>query len=218
MENANPNEFAQPDANSNQSAAENEATIPENLPNENSEPKIPVKFNKEIREITLGEAQSLAQKGMKYDTVCDALERLRKMAAGKGKNVNDYLTMLEQREITAHKNELLGKCSGDEKLVDEILSLQGNKESDFIGLKELMNKVDSIKSIDDIPEPVLLAAKEKGGNLFDEYLRYQFEQNRKVNEADLYRINAEKSTTGPISTGTPVDNAVGIQFLKAIWN
>ena len=218
MENAMETELVQPDTSENLTAANNEDTIPENLPNENSEPTISVKFNKEVRQITVSEAQSLAQKGLKYDMVSEPLERLRKMAADNGKNLNDYLSFLENQASTAHKNELLCKCSGDEKLVEEIMSLEGKREGGLIGLDELMKNVDTVKSLADVPEPVLLAAKERGGNLFDEFLRYQFIQSRKVKDAVLSRENAKKSTTGPITAGTPASDAAGIQFLKGIWN
>lgn len=218
MENAMETELVQPDTSENLTAANNEDTIPENLPNENSEPTISVKFNKEVRQITVSEAQSLAQKGLKYDMVSEPLERLRKMAADNGKNLNDYLSFLENQASTAHKNELLCKCSGDEKLVEEIMSLEGKREGGLIGLDELMKNVDTVKSLNDVPEPVLLAAKERGGNLFDEFLRYQFIQSRKVKDAVLSRENAKKSTTGPITAGTPASDAAGIQFLKGIWN
>lgn len=218
MENAESKEFVQPNTNENTEAENLKDTTPENSPNENSEPTIPVKFNKQVREITVSEAQSLAQKGLKYDMVKDSLERLRKMAEGEGKNVSDYLSFLENQASTVRKNELLEKCSGDEKLVEEILSLEGKNEKGFIGLDELMQNVETVKCLEDIPEPVITAAKEKGGNLFDEFLRYQFNENRKVKDALLSRKNAELSGTGPINAGTPASDTAGIQFLKGIWN
>ncbi|MBQ0083872.1 MAG: hypothetical protein KBS52_03800 [Clostridiales bacterium] len=218
MENAEEKKLVQPDTSENSGAAEQKATTPENLPNENSEPTISVKFNKEMLEIPISQAQSLAQKGLKYEKVSESLERLRKMAAASGRNINDYLSFLENQASTAHKNELLCKCSGDESLVAQILSLEGKESDELIGLDELIKNVDTVKSIEDIPEPVIVAAKEKGGNLFDEYLRYQFNESRKVKEALSSRETAKLSTTGPINAGTPASDAAGIQFIKGIWN
>lgn len=206
MENAEKEEFAQPNVKEVLEAAERPGTTPETMPNENSGQVIPIKFNKEIKEITLEEAKSLAQKGMKYDTVSEPLERIRSLAADSGKTLAEYVSFLEKQQKSA-QNESQTEKKDTPAAESELIK----------GINELLANAPEIKSIEDIPQSVLKAAKEKGGNLFDEYLRYQFEQSRKVRDALLSRENAERSAVGPISTGTPVESALSAEFLKGLF-
>ncbi|MBR4973313.1 MAG: hypothetical protein IKY45_02480, partial [Clostridia bacterium] len=69
------------------------ATIPQD-----NEITVPVKFNKQVKNLTLGEASLLAQKGMKFDLIRDDFETLKKLAAKSNKSVPEYLQALKQRE------------------------------------------------------------------------------------------------------------------------
>lgn len=219
MENTEMKAEIQPNISETQEVAEEKATTPEASPNENSFVTVPIKFNKETKNLTISEAAALAQKGMKYDLIKTDIERLRKMADSSGKNISDYLSELEQARGNSRRQELLERCGGDEKLVDEILSLEGKKAGEkTLGLDELIREVDEINSADDIPQAVIEAAEEKGGNLFDEYLRYKFIQNRKAQNALLSRKNAENASVGSQSSGGLTENAASAEFLRGIWN
>lgn len=62
---------------------------------EQAEVTVPVKFNKETVNLTLSEAATLAQKGMKLDKIAPDVERLKNLAKSKNLSVNDYLLSLE---------------------------------------------------------------------------------------------------------------------------
>ena len=71
-ENNKLNENALPEAKVEKSA-ESTATIP----NAEREIFVPVKFNKEIKNLTIEEASELAQKGLKFDAVSEDYKTLR---------------------------------------------------------------------------------------------------------------------------------------------
>ena len=75
------------------SAVQETATIPEDAP----EITVPVKFNKEIKNLTLSEAGNLAQKGMKFDMISSDYERIKILAKENGIGVSEYLTALERQ-------------------------------------------------------------------------------------------------------------------------
>ena len=56
---------------------------------------IPIKFNKEVKELTLSQAAELAQKGMKFDLISEDYERLKKISRISGKSVPEFLNQLE---------------------------------------------------------------------------------------------------------------------------
>ncbi len=207
-----------PDGDAQQFAARQKDTTPDTVPNENSQPKVPVKFNKQTRELTIDEAATLAQKGMKYESIYNDLERLKKIASVSGRNLSDYISVLENEQTAAHKTSLLEKCHGDEKLAEEFMSLEGKKADTVLGLDELIRNVESVNCADDVPEEVMQAAKLKGGNLFDEYLRYLFVQNRKAQEALSSREKWQEAGVGSQSTAKRSEDAASAEFLKGIWN
>ncbi len=194
-------------------------TTLENIGQDKNSQKIHVKFNKEIRELSIEEATALAQKGLKYDTVSGELERLRTLAVASGKNITDFITEIENQKSQAHKNALMESCSGNNELVEHIIELEGAKPADeLLGMSELMNEFPEIKSEDDVPESVLEAVKMKGGNLFDAYLRYLHQQTRQAKRHMEQRLKTEQSSVGSqLGHGLPVSDA-NEEFIKGLWN
>ena len=60
----------------------------ETIPNEAEKIFVPVKFNKEIRNLELGEAAALAQKGLKFDAIAKDYESLKRIAAQNGNSIS----------------------------------------------------------------------------------------------------------------------------------
>lgn len=196
-----------------------EDTIPDVCGTEKNDLKICVKFNKEMRELSMDEASALAQKGLKYDTVKDELERLKKIAASSGKNITDFITEMENQKKNAHKNDLLESCSGNEELVNRIIELEGNSVNDeILGFSELRNEFPNIKEIADVPGEVLEEIEIKGGNLFDAYLRYLHKQTRQATRYMEQKNKTEQSSVGSqLGHGSTVSNA-NEEFIKGLWN
>ncbi len=217
MENAEVKLEAQPNAEDKTEAVENADTIPQDLPNENSSVKIPIKFNKQVRELDEREAAELAQKGLKYDSIQTELELLRSLAQIKGQSIGDYLRALKQSEAEKTRNELLERTGGDESLADEIIALKAQSPDSINGLEELLENVEEIKTEADIPVAVMDAVKTKGGNVFDAYLRYKFEQHRKALSASKQRSFAKNASLGSQSSVNITEGASSTEFLRGIW-
>ena len=57
---------------------------------------IPIQFNHESRELSLEEAQSLAQKGLKFEELSPTLEKIRFLAAANGKSMQEMVDALAE--------------------------------------------------------------------------------------------------------------------------
>ncbi len=217
MEETKIKESAQPYAEEANEVAPSADTTPQKCENENSQVKIPIKFNKQTRILTAEEAASLAQKGLKYERLQGDIELLRSLAAEKGKNIGDYLSDLKAEHLKEDRAALIERVGGDTALADEIITLKGKASSELLGLEELKSKVEEIKSLEDIPESVLSAARDRGSNVFDEYLRYTFEQNRKAGNAEEKSREAAYGAVGSQASPAASLNS-GDEFIKGLWN
>lgn len=187
------------------------ATIPEDT-------LIPVKFNKEIKNVPLKEATALIQKGMKYDSVSGEYSRLKNLAASSGKAVGDYITFLENEERDRRYRSLLEECGGNEQTANRILELEGNKKDDLPDMSEIKEFFPEIKDIDSIPKEVLENIELSGGNLLNSYLRYLLKAEREKQKILQERENAANSSAGSQSKNESLSiDAAANQFLKGIW-
>ena len=131
---------------------------------------IPVKFNKEIKNLTADEAAQFAQKGMKFDAISDDYNRIRALAAKNGGSVSKFLNTIEEMQNNKRKQELLQGCAGNEELAEHIMRLEGMKTGEESGFEELKKEFPEIKIIEEIPEAVRETSIERGTDLLDEYL------------------------------------------------
>ena len=92
--------------------AEKEQASPANTA-ANEDLLIPVKFNKETKNIPLTKAAELIQKGMKYDIIKNDYEDLKALAKGENKSVSDFLILLKTEKAEERKKQLTEKCGGD---------------------------------------------------------------------------------------------------------
>ncbi len=186
---------------------------------ENSLGTVTVKFNKEIRQLSADEAAILAQKGMKYDLISQDLVRLKALALGSGKSISDYLTVIENESAAARKKILLEKTGGNDEMAERIMALEKTKGEEPIGMAELKNEFPEIKSEDDLPNEVLETVRQKGGNYFDEYLRYLYRQQKKIAEANSKAAESSKTSVGSQNryVGNGVSNT-SLEFIKGLWS
>ena len=174
---------------------------------------IPVKFNKEVRNLTAGEAATLAQKGMKFEMIENDFCKLRDLANKQKMSVPEYIKSLEKRETQARREELLAECGGNEKLADRVLELENGERTEE-GLDELREYFPTVKSLDDLPRAVVESARLKGENLLNSYLRYRIVRKRQTEKEALAEQNAEQSSVGSQkSAAGSGDDA----FPKALW-
>lgn len=185
---------------------------------EEKELLIPIKFNKEVKNISLEEARALAQKGMKYDIICKDYKNLKELALEQNKSVAEYLEDLKNARLESRRNELLEKCGGDTNLAEHFLKLElavkKETENDFNELREYFP---AIKDIEQLPEEVVESSRLKGSSLLDEYLRYQLREKRKQSKAEAEILNADKKSMGSSQNKNGGISPEAMEFLKGLW-
>lgn len=189
-----------------------EATTPKDI----KDTKIPVKFNKEIKYLTVEEASILAQKGMKYDLIADTLEQLKKLALGAEKTIPQFLQNLENEKIQKRKEELLKKCSGDNDLVEKIISFEGNHTQNN-HFDEIEKYFPNIKSEEDLPKEVRESSKLKGTLLLDEYLRYLLAQKKRQEKSKEHEEKVQKASIGSLKNCKSPTSPETEEFIKGLW-
>ena len=174
---------------------------------------IEVKFNKEIKKLSLDEAATLAQKGMKYDLVADDFERLKGLAKGEGITVSEYIRRLDGESSRKRLDELTDKCSGDKELAQKILKAE---KSEFPDEMEILQKEFPEMSYDSLPNQVKTAAEIKGTGLLFEYLLYEHRQRVAAAEELSRQEMTADASLGSLSSGIS-RNTADAEFLKGVW-
>ncbi len=215
MENAENNKLDTPQSREEDNALEQEETIPEAS---NEDIKIPIKFNKENRELSVKEAQALAQKGLKYDMITSDFARLRAMADKNKKSVGEFLSFVDESLKAQRRNEILSKCGGNEEMADKFMDMEEQLSGDNGQLEELKEYFPEIEDKSQLPQEVIATATEKGSRLLDEYLRHLYILQRQENKNKEIKKEINNHTLGSLKTeesrsSDPVRN----MFLKGIW-
>ena len=177
---------------------------------------IPIKFNKEIRNITLDEAATLAQKGLKFDIIAEDYNTLKALATQNQKSVSEFLLTLQKNQQETRKKELAEQCGGNCEMAEYVLKLEEPKQ-DHLGFAELQSAFPNISSIEDLPEEVVERATLNGRLLLDEYLRYQL-ANKQMSE----NVAAAQKQAEEASIGSQRDRRGGLnpeteEFIKGLW-
>ncbi len=205
--------FCQPEQNETPVSAEGTDTTPEDT----SEIKVPIKFNKEIKNLNLDEASALAQKGMKFDLISDNYERIKNLAKTDGVSVTDYLCTLERLQRERREDSLTEECGGNKDIAKHIIELENSIEKqDDNGLAELLEKIPEIKDINQLPTAVIEASKTKGTRLLDEFLRYRLNLENEKNALAASRKKGVDATIGSQNSVAVKHNAAS-EFLKGLW-
>ena len=183
----------------------------------NDEPiKIPIKFNKETRDLTLEEATTLAQKGLKFESIEKEYNLLKQLALRENKSIPLYIAELDRRYNEEKKQSLTEKCGGNEEIAEHILSLENEKKAGD-GFDELVSAFPEIKSKENLPQEVLDNAELKGTLLLDEYLRYLLSQKRNAQTVARKQREGEKSSTGSLINRRDSQTSETEEFLKGLW-
>lgn len=186
--------------------------------NQLGEITIPVKFNGEMKNLTVDEASLLAQKGMKFDSIKDDFEQIKKLARTHGKSIPEFIQAMKQNETELRRKELLQKCSGDTELVDKITALEEKaSENGYDSFDEVKEFFPKIQNIDSLPTQVVENARLKGTLLLDEYLRYLLAQKRRQEKSIKSQAEAEKLSIGSqFNQNAPV-SPESEEFIKGLW-
>lgn len=194
---------------------ENESKEKETTPlTEDKKATVPVKFNKEIRELSLEEASVLAQKGLKFEAIEKEYNSLKELSAKESKSVPQFLKDLSHRLSGEKLKDLKEKCGGDEEIALRLLELDGKADN---GLEELKEAFPEIKSIEDLPQEVKEKSELKGTLLLDEYLRFLLSQEKMAKNARKEERKATSASTGSLSSNKGAINAEAQSFLNGLW-
>ena len=204
---------AQPEAAEQEKAS---AETENNIPEAENEVFVPVKFNKEIKNLGLKEAAVLAQKGLKFEAIADDFAALKSLAAKGGHSVSEYIAELSRQNEESRRQELTEECGGNKKMADYVMQLEksGEGSDDFA---ELTAEFPEIKSISDLLDSVVQKSELRGTKLLDEYLRYRHAEERKAASAALKQKNAENLSLGSLTDRKGGINPETAEFLKGLW-
>jgi len=176
---------------------------------------VEVKYNKEIKKLSLSEAATLAQKGMKLDSLLPIMDKLKRLSKSAGLSVDGYISHLEGKNIELRKSELLKECGGNEKIAEHILALEeGSRLREEF--EEIKAEFPQISSLDELPQEVKSAAKLKGTGLLFEHLLYEHRLRRAAREELSRKEQRVAQSLGSVSANVGT-NAADAEFLKGVW-
>ena len=196
--------------------SEKDVCLTDTTPKSEEPIKIPIKFNKETRNLTLEEATTLAQKGLKFESIEKEYNLLKQLALRENKSIPLYIAELDRRYNEEKKQSLTEKCGGNEEIAEHILSLENEKKAGD-GFDELTSAFPEIKSKENLPQEVLDNAELKGTLLLDEYLRYLLSQKRNAQTVARKQREGEKSSTGSLVNRRDSQTSETEEFLKGLW-
>ena len=196
--------------------SEKDVCLTDTTPKSEEPIKIPIKFNKETRNLSLEEATTLAQKGLKFESIEKEYNLLKQLALRENKSIPLYIAELDRRYNEEKKQSLTEKCGGNEEIAEHILSLENEKKAGD-GFDELTSAFPEIKSKKNLPREVLDNAELKGTLLLDEYLRYLLSQKRNAQTVARKQREGEKSSTGSLTNHRDSQTSETEEFLKGLW-
>ena len=196
--------------------SEKDVCLTDTTPKSEEPIKIPIKFNKETRNLTLEEATTLAQKGLKFESIEKEYNLLKQLALRENKSIPLYIAELDRRYNEEKKQSLTEKCGGNEEIAEHILKLENEKNA-IDGFDELTSAFPEIKSKENLPQEVLDNAELKGTLLLDEYLRYLLSQKRNAQTVARKQREGEKSSTGSLINRRDSQTSETEEFLKGLW-
>ena len=196
--------------------SETDVSLTDTTPKSDEQVKIPIKINKETKNLTLEEATTLAQKGLKFESIVKEYNLLKQLASRENKSIPNNIAELERRYNEEKKQSLTEKCGGNQEIAEHILALEKEKKASD-GFEELSTAFPEIKSKENLPQEVLNNAELKGTLLLDEYLRYLLSQKRNAQTIAQKQREGEKTSTGSLINNKDSHTSETEEFLKGLW-
>ena len=198
--------IAQPEATTECEAETAPASVSEDaIPNEKEE-GIEVKFNKQLRRLSLSEARDFAEKGMKYDSLIPVLNRLKELSPD---------SSMSLAQLADHLFEEKEKRASGAQEAEELFGRQNRLTAQFI---ELKTKFPEIGGIRDVPKSVIEQSLNGDIPLYYAYLGYRHEQEQKARLAEQSSEKAKAATAGNLKDAPDTLSSPEIAaMLKGIW-
>ena len=154
-------------------AVADEPTNEENPSLQETAFSLPVKYNKQEYQLSLDEATTYAQKGMKYEQLEPTLLQLSALAKGQGRSLLEHLRLLGGEPVP----------DVNERLADEFCRLQ--------------KRCPEVDAFDRLPASVVTEAVENGTPLLYAYLAHHYDETRRIK-----RANTDRTAAGAASAGS----------------
>lgn len=225
-----------------------EATTPETEATEETSEEetpaltIPVKYNKEYRDLTVEEATVLAQKGLKFDSLAPMMKQIEYMAAADKKTPAQIVQELYEARENSLLDRIKEKTGFDEELTQQLIELERSKaqkaydamiqaqeetekqDKESVNTKlageftELQKEFPDVKEFNNLPKTVIDTAVKKNISLLDSYLRYQRSETKKQTTAAKVQSEAAKASTGSQSSAEGnASDTVENALMSGIW-
>jgi hypothetical protein len=209
---------------------------------ESAEKPFIVRYNHKDRELSREEAVTLAQKGMKYDSMTSVLDDLEYLSAIKEKPLNELLKEYISAEENAHKESIIDMYGDNEEVVDMFMKKyrqetkqkfesakttkqKAEEEAEKKAVETLeeriadefvilKNEFPEVTDVSTVPKSVLKEA-ENGTHLLDAYLRYKHQEKKRIDAEKQTAASNSKSTAGRMEGGENSD-PIMTAFLKGL--
>ena len=198
--------IAQPEATTECEAETAHAAVSEDATPNEKEEGIEVKFNKQLRRLSLSEARDFAEKGMKYDSLIPVLNRLKELSPDGSMSLS---------QLADHLFEEKEKRASGAQEAEELFGRQNRLTAQFI---ELKSKFPEIGGIRDVPKSVIEQSLNREIPLYYAYLGYCHEQEQKAKLAAQSSEKATAATAGNLKDAPDTLSSPEIAaMLKGIW-
>ena len=198
--------IAQPEATTECEAETAPDSVSEDATPNEKEEGIEVKFNKQLRRLSLSEARDFAEKGMKYDSLIPVLNRLKELSPDGSMSLS---------QLADHLFEEKEKRASGAQEAEELFGRQNRLTAQFI---ELKSKFPEIGGIRDVPKSVIEQSLNGEIPLYYAYLGYCHEQEKKAKLAAQSSEKATAATAGNLKDAPDTLSSPEIAaMLKGIW-
>lgn len=206
----------------------------------NEEPTIKVRFNHEDRVLSHAEAVTLAQKGLKYDSMAEMLNQISYLAAIQDKTPAELIKGYIEAGEDLKRRELVEKYGEDDEVIEVLMEkFKNENQKKFTAVTEtskqreaeveqnLNRKIaeDFAELKKDFPElreygalPVeVQRAAASGTPIKYAYLEYKYAQEKQVNAAKAQAEAAAKKSAGSMASTPESKNSAVDEMLRGLW-
>ena len=225
----------------NSAAAEGEgANGAEVNPESVDEPIITIRYNHQDRQLTKTEAVTLAQKGLKMDSMADMLNDISYLAAIQDKTPAELIKGYIEAGENIKRQELIDRYGGDDEAIEVLMEkFRTENQQKFSAVKETIKQKEEAAQQDlnqriadefqnmkadfseltdytSLPTEVKRAAV-NGMPLKYAYLEYKYAQEKLAAAAKSQAEQAAKKSTGSMATAEGANSTVDA-LLRGLWN
>lgn len=203
---------------------------------------IPVKYNKQYRELSPEQATVYAQKGMKYESMEPSLNKLKYLAAASGETLSDVVDRLYAVHDETLMEKLMQRTGGDQALADSLFRAEKEKHGkaftsvlmaeqraasveryntnsrlarEFTGLQKEFPELDRFEKI---PDAVVRKSALTGESLLTEYLLHRHREERRVAAVNERQQAAGRRSTGRQSGAAADGSSAAVSAMRrGVW-